>query len=625
MMLTCMEYLSASKERLEDLDADMDQIRYDITSLQREIARKTEEKRSIEEQLSLTDYEEIKSRLDECISWLRAYPEKLQETVRRKTQTQEEIKQIAEKLEEDRKKIQVYEEKTKYYLKCYEAEYNLGYVELPDELSKDLSHIRAYLETEGKNLHKDTIINNLNSAYFENRGFLVDYQLMQNELFDDLEEEKADEFTPKRLDISARYQGVKISFASLIEHLEEDIRELENLIKDGDRELFEDILANTVSRKIRGKINSSVTWVQKMNSLMNGMNTSSGLKLSLRWRSKTAEQEDQLDTKELVELLKKDYRLMSEEEASRLSAHFRSKVDEARRNARDSAGMVSFYQIMKDALDYRKWFEFQLFCQKSGERQKELTNSVFATFSGGEKAMSMYVPLFSAVVAKYVGGRILEQMIHRSLEQRNLLIEGTEIFPAYKRQKSFLAAGILLDDVSNYAIVCNVEAVKKDGTIHMGMDGFQKEKDMLQVPLGVISDWKQVRCLQQKIYIVENPSVFAMICGKAECSCMCMNGQPRLAGLMLLDLLEKSGTTIYYSGDLDPEGILIAQKLADYYQGKFYFWHMNPEDYKKSRFEEVISDRRMKILDKITDVRLIPVVDEIKKYKTAGYQERIFV
>ena len=35
--------------------------------------------------------------------------------------------------------------------------------------------------------------------------------------------------------------------------------------------------------------------------------------------------------------------------------------------------------------------EFQLFSQKNGERQKELTNSVFGTFSGGEKAMSMYV------------------------------------------------------------------------------------------------------------------------------------------------------------------------------------------------------------------------------------------
>ena len=128
--------------------------------------------------------------------------------------------------------------------------------------------------------------------------------------------------------------------------------------------MFEDILANTVSRKIRGKINASNAWVKKMNVLMNGMDTSSGLKLSLRWRSKTAEKEEQLDTRELVELLKKDYRLMSEGEAARLSAHFRSKVEEARRNARDSAGMISFYQIMKETLDYRKWFEFQLFSQK---------------------------------------------------------------------------------------------------------------------------------------------------------------------------------------------------------------------------------------------------------------------
>ena len=141
-----------------------------------------------------------------------------------------------------------------------------------------------------------------------------------------------------------------------------------------------------------------------MNTLMGAMNTSSGLKLSLRWRSKTAETEDQLDTRELVELLKKDYRLMKEDEAERLSLHFRSKVEEARRNAEDSGGMVSFYQVMKETLDYRKWFEFQLFSQKTGERQKELTNSVFGTFSGGEKAMAMYVPLFSAVAAKYQGG-----------------------------------------------------------------------------------------------------------------------------------------------------------------------------------------------------------------------------
>ena len=255
-------------------------------------------------------------------------------------------------------------------------------------------------------LDRESIIRDLNKVFYENRGALTDYQLMQHELFGDTEKEGAPEgYSAKRIDISARYNGTKISFTSLMGHLEEDIRELEDLIRDGDRELFEDILANTVSGKIRGRINASGMWVQKMNELMNSMDTSSGLKLSLRWRSRTAEQEDQLDTRELVELLKKDYRVMSEDEAARLSAHFRSKVEDARRDSRDSGGMVSFYQIMKETLDYRKWFEFQLFSQKNGERQKELTNSVFGTFSGGEKAMSMYVPLFSAVVAKYQGGR----------------------------------------------------------------------------------------------------------------------------------------------------------------------------------------------------------------------------
>ena len=402
MFLQSLEYLKERKERLEDLDADMEQIRYDLSGIQKEIRRKTEEQTSIQEQLCLTDYEEIKDRLDACIKWLQAYPEQLRICVSRQTHEEDKVEQLTRQLEEIQKRMEEYEKKAAYFSECYEQEKKLEYVEIPEEIPDDAGHIRAYLESDVKAVDKDSIIRDLNKVYFENRGFLTDYHLMQNELF--VEEEQT-EFPAKRLDISARYQGVKISFSSLLAHLEEDIEELENLLRDGDRELFEDILANTVSRKIRGKINASNTWVQKMNSLMNGMNTSSGLKLSLRWRSKTAEQEDQLDTKELVDLLKKDYRLMSEAEASRLSAHFRSKVAEARRNARDSGGMVSFYQIMKDTLDYRKWFEFQLFSQKNGERQKELTNSVFGTFSGGEKAMSMYVPLFSAVVAKYQGGR----------------------------------------------------------------------------------------------------------------------------------------------------------------------------------------------------------------------------
>ena len=225
-------------------------------------------------------------------------------------------------------------------------------------------------------------------------------------------------------------------------------------------------------------------------------------------------------------------------------------------------------------------------------------------------------------------GNFLYQIIQMDMESRSIKIEASEIFPAYKRQKSYLMAGIMLDDISNYAMLYQVQAVKKDGSIHQGMAGFAREQHIVQVPLAVISEWELLRCSQDEIYIVENPSVFAVLCGKEKekntrRAYMCMNGQPRLAGLMVLELLAKSGTKVYYAGDLDPEGILIAQKLSRYYKGEFHYWHMETADYEKCRSEEVISPKRMKILERITDGRLKPVVDRIEEYGTAGYQEML--
>ena len=225
-------------------------------------------------------------------------------------------------------------------------------------------------------------------------------------------------------------------------------------------------------------------------------------------------------------------------------------------------------------------------------------------------------------------GNFLYQMIQMDLEIRKIKIEFSEIFPVYKRQKSYLMAGIVLDDISNYAMLYQVEAVKKDGNLHKGMEGFVSEQHIVQVPLAVITEWESLYCPQDEIYIVENPSVFAVLCGKEKAgnvrrAYMCMNGQPRLAGLMVLDLFAKSGIRVYYAGDLDPEGILIAQKLSQYYKGEFHYWHMETADYEKCRSEEVISPKRMKILERITDGRLKPVVDRIEEYGTAGYQEML--
>ena len=71
----------------------------------KELRRKTEEQTSIQEQLRLTDYEEIKDRLDACIKWLQAYPERLRICVSRQTHEEEdEVGQLILRLEEGRKR-----------------------------------------------------------------------------------------------------------------------------------------------------------------------------------------------------------------------------------------------------------------------------------------------------------------------------------------------------------------------------------------------------------------------------------------------------------------------------------------------------------------------------------------
>ena len=74
-------------------------------------------------------------------------------------------------------------------------------------------------------------------------------------------------------------EDVTIEFKKLVERLNVDVEEQARLLSDRDRELFEDILANTLSKKIRAKIQSSKRWVDNMNQLMESMQTSSGLKV----------------------------------------------------------------------------------------------------------------------------------------------------------------------------------------------------------------------------------------------------------------------------------------------------------------------------------------------------------
>ena len=245
-----------------------------------------------------------------------------------------------------------------------------------------------------------------------------------------------------------------------------------------------------------------------------------------------------------------------------------------------------------------------------------------------------YLPVFAAVLfgdphRLDPGTRDahLLQLLLQWLEiQRGVEADEMNSIPSLRRQARYLSAGILLDDVSNYAMLCGVEAIGLDGLVHAGMAGFAADGAPVNVPLSVITGWAQLRCRDNTLWIVENPVVYAVLCerfGRTR-SLMCMNGQPRLSAWLILRLLRAAGTRVYYAGDFDPEGLCIAEKVQQsLLPGQCVFWHMSEADYRSAQSRKPIEARRMKMLDHLQDSLLKTTAVLIRKQGVAGYQENI--
>lgn len=393
-------------DQLESIQQDLDELLGDLNGLKHTQKQLLAQLESVNQQLNIQGYEEHQAELEQCIERLSQIPHELEQFIRKQGTLEKEIGQFQQELLKLQEKMRRTKEEAKEIEDRFYKELQLHYVPLENitgemNLIEQANICLKEIDTsfDGK---VEEYQQNLQNVFYENKSALSDYNLSLDSIFTSQSEKNA---IGKRLDIKAKYQYVSVTFLELVERMEAAIQEKETILSEKDRELFEDILANTVSRKIRAKIYKSMEWVEKMNAHMENMHTSSGLKLSLKWKAKRAEHEGQLDTSKLVELLKQDTELMREEEFAKLSSHFRSKIAEARKLLETKETIKSFHVIVKEVLDYRKWFEFTLECKKTGESKKELTNRVFFTFSGGEKAMSMYVPLFSAVASKYDSAR----------------------------------------------------------------------------------------------------------------------------------------------------------------------------------------------------------------------------
>jgi uncharacterized protein (TIGR02680 family) len=405
-LIAALEKEADLKLQLEELEVNREELDYEMSQLERTLRRLRAEEGALNEKLRLSGYEEVQAKIEYCVARgaeLNAARDQLLGAV---SASRAQAERLAADLEAKAEALRDAETRATAVRRALTEELSLGYALDGEENAPDLSgassleRLASRLESVNPFPNKDSAEMNteVQSRMVQNSQFLADYNLVMVELFAN---EPLLPFKHKRIDILCRVDGKKVPFAGLSARLAEAIEEQRLLIRENDRRLFEEVLGNNIAKLISRKIYECENWVRRINSLMERMDTSSGLALSLRWNGRRADTEDEMNTRELVELLKKDAAIRRDEDYDKIRDHFHSKIEQARKKIADKDSLETMHDAMRGILDYRKWFEFQLLYVKTGERQRELTNRVFSQFSGGEKAMSMYVPLFSAVVAKY--------------------------------------------------------------------------------------------------------------------------------------------------------------------------------------------------------------------------------
>lgn len=196
---------------------------------------------------------------------------------------------------------------------------------------------------------------------------------------------------------------------------------------------------------------------------------------------------------------------------------------------------------------------------------------------------------------------------------------------AYDWRELLLQYRILPDEMSNTVITYGMHLETEDG-LHPAFEGYcaMREPGILIMP--TLRKAKRAYGEGKAIFIVENEMVFSYLVEEfvnTNTTILCTSGQPCTVAIRLAELLCRENIPIYYSGDIDPEGIRIADRLWERFAGKILPWRMGVDDYRKGISREEMNARRLRILDMVQCPDLQETVRCMQEQRKAAYQENL--
>lgn len=167
------------------------------------------------------------------------------------------------------------------------------------------------------------------------------------------------------------------------------------------------------------------------------------------------------------------------------------------------------------------------------------------------------------------------------------------------------------DTISNYSLTNNLLGNKE-------LEEFNSALGPLNLNMDNIFKIESIHGINNKIYIFENPSILNYF-KNDKISIIITSGIPNLSFYRLLEKIDEE-TELYYNGDFDPEGLLIANKLKIMYP-RIHLICYSEKDYFYTKPSEELNGSRLKKLEHINAPELSEIKDIIAKTKKSGYQE----
>ena len=331
-----------------------------------------------------------------------------------------------------------------------------------------------------------------------------------------------------------------------------------------------------------------------------------------------------------------------------IDAYFDSKtITSKQSNENKNNADLTFYNSLIEILNKNnankkiaEWFDYSYNNKKQGYRilqniRKENPKEVLTIFDNVTKGIEQVIVkddinLPIAQFASNISGN--PHFLDKNSQSASLFVSilaylYKEEYPSSTKQWYELLekAGLIKNEIAGNVAIYNVNLIK-DGKAHKGAFGCYEYHEIFMASYNNLSSIDKATTSSSIVYIVENEMVFTLLQKQikdSDTALICTSGQLSLTATKLIDLLVKGNTKIYYSGDIDPEGIGICDRLWLKYPNNVIPWHMEISDYLNGISNVDVSLKRLSSLEKIENPSLKKTAQILYDKKKASYQENI--